>query len=71
MKISLRAARVNAGLTIESVAKELGVTPMTMYRWEIGRTNPGVSKAMSLSSLYEVPINMIDFSPKSKIRKEV
>ena len=36
MKISLKAARVNAGFSQESLAKQIGVSKSTISRWEIG-----------------------------------
>ena len=36
-KISLRAARVNAGLSQEEMAKRLGVTREAVASWETGR----------------------------------
>lgn len=36
MKISLRAARVNAGFSQETLAKQIGVSKSTVSRWEIG-----------------------------------
>lgn len=37
VKISLKAARVNAGLSQDALAKEIGVSKSTVSRWEIGR----------------------------------
>lgn len=37
-KITLAAARVNAGLTQEQLAEKLGVTRKTYANWETGKT---------------------------------
>lgn len=37
MKISLKAARVNAGFSQDAMAKELGISKSTISRWEVGR----------------------------------
>lgn len=37
MSITMAAARVNAKLSQEALAKELGVTPVTVRNWESGR----------------------------------
>ena len=37
-KIRLAAARVNAGLTQEDVAKQMQVTKQTIVNWENGKT---------------------------------
>jgi transcriptional regulator with XRE-family HTH domain len=36
VKISLKAARVNAGFSQESLAHKIGVSKSTISRWEIG-----------------------------------
>ena len=38
MKITLKAARINANLKQEQVAIKLGVTESTVSRWENGKT---------------------------------
>ena len=40
MAITLRAARVNVGLTQAQAAKEIGVEPNTISRWELGTSFP-------------------------------
>lgn len=40
MAISMRAARVNAGLTQVEAAKIIGVAPNTISRWEKGISAP-------------------------------
>ena len=37
-KISLRAARINAGLTQDKLAEKLKVSSATVNAWECGRT---------------------------------
>lgn len=37
MKITLKAARVNAGFSQDELAKFAGVSKSTISRWEIGR----------------------------------
>ena len=34
LKITLKAARVNAGLTLEEAAKTLGISRSTLISWE-------------------------------------
>lgn len=58
-KISLAAARVNAEMTQEDVAKKLRVGKQTIVAWEKGETEPKVSQAMALSILYNMPLNYI------------
>ena len=35
-----RAYRESAGLSLEQVAREMGVTRMTVWRWENGKRSP-------------------------------
>lgn len=58
-RISLAAARVNAELTQDEVAKKLHVGKQTVVSWEKGETEPKVSQAMALSILYNMPLNYI------------
>lgn len=37
MKITLKAARVNAGLTRQEVAEKIGVTIVSIANWEKGK----------------------------------
>ena len=59
LKISLAAARVNAGLTQEEVAKFMRVSKNTVVAWEKGNTEPKISQAKELSNLYQMPLDHI------------
>ena len=63
-QISLAAARVNANMTQEDVAKELKVGKQTVGNWEKGRTEPSVSQMMTLCNLCRVPLGCI-FLPRN------
>jgi len=60
-QISMRAARVNAGLKIEDVAKALGVSGKTVGNWENGSIEPRISQCVKMSKLYGLPIDNIIF----------
>ena len=51
MRITLKAARINKGLTQEDVAKALNVTKKTVGSWEMGKTKPKIDKIEHLCSL--------------------
>ena len=51
MKVTLKAARINRGLTQEDVANELNVTKKTVGSWEMGKTMPKIDKIEHLCSL--------------------
>lgn len=58
-KISLKAARVNAGMQQEVAAAKLHVDTATLRSWERGKTIPGYDKVMEMCRLYNYPIDYI------------
>ena len=62
MKLSLKAARVNADLTQKQVAEKLGKNPMTIASWEKGETSPSIKNLYRLCKLYRVPTGRIFLS---------
>jgi DNA-binding XRE family transcriptional regulator len=63
MKISLRAARVNAGLTQEEVARCVKKSKNTIVSYEKGRSMPDIETGKALARLYGMSINDIIFLP--------
>ena len=59
IKISLAAARVNANLTQDDVAKKLRVSNKTVSNWEKGIVIPSAAVLFMLSSIYKIPENNI------------
>ena len=59
LQISLAAARVNADMTQEAVARQLRVSKQTIISWEKGKTNPSFSTLKALSDIYQIPIDSI------------
>ena len=59
--MSLKAARVNAGLTMNEAAKQLNIAVSTLLSWEHGETEPKVTKAMELARLYGTSVNNLIF----------
>lgn len=55
LKITLAAARVNAGMTQKDVAERLNVTAQTVRAWETGKTVPKSAVLLALSRIYEIP----------------
>ena len=53
--ISLRAARVNAGLRQSFVERKLGYSRSTLTRWETGKCIPRADALRALCQLYETP----------------
>lgn len=65
LQISLAAARVNAGLTQEEVAKALKVGKQTIVSWEKGKSEPKMSQSRKLSKLYNMPLDYIFLQSES------
>ena len=61
-KISLEAARVNAGLTQSEAAKQLGIAKETLGNYERGKTIPNWDTVQRISELYNFPADYILFS---------
>lgn len=59
MKITLRAARVNAGYTLQQAADALGIHIMSVFGYEHGKTAPSIHVAQKLANLYGVDMNDI------------
>lgn len=64
MKITLRAARVNAGLTLEDAAKGLGITKNTLINYEKYRTTPDMRVGKAMASLYGTSVDNLIFLPE-------
>ena len=60
-KISIKAARVNAGKTQAEIAKALHVGKQTIVSWENGKTSPTVEKAQAFCSFCDVPLDRVTF----------
>jgi DNA-binding XRE family transcriptional regulator len=63
IQISLAAARVNAGLTQEDVAKKMKVTKQTIVNWEKGRTELKPAEFYMMCDMYGIPKDYI-FLPR-------
>lgn len=59
MQITLRAARVNAGMSQQEAALHLGVLRDTVSRWEHGKTKPKADQLKALCEFYGIPIENI------------
>ena len=63
MKITMKAARVNAGLTQAEVCEKLGINKGTLINYEKYRTIPDISIAKAMASVYGLTVNDIIFLP--------
>ena len=69
IKITLEAARVNAGLSQKEVADKLKVSNRTVCNWENGNTFPSAEKIDALCKLYGIPYDNINFLPNDSLKE--
>lgn len=63
LKISLKAARVNACLSQKEAAKCLKISNKTLHSWENGETSPSAKHIDDICVLYKVSYNDLNFLP--------
>ena len=63
MQMSLRALRVNANLTQQKAADELGIYLKTLQNYESGKTFPSQPVIERMCALYGVSYDQIRFLP--------
>lgn len=70
-KISLKAARINANLTLGDVAAIMQVTPRTVSNWESNTTKVDGRDLLELCALYRINPTEIFLPPISnKVEKD-
>jgi transcriptional regulator with XRE-family HTH domain len=67
LKISLEAARVNAGYSQKEAAEKLDVSNKTLCNWESGKAYPRADKIVAICNLYGVPYDNIKFLPNDSL----
>lgn len=67
MAITLKALRVNKGLSQKEAAELLGITPETLGKWENGKTYPDVPNIQKIEKAYGVSYSDIIFCPKTSV----
>ena len=60
-KITVKAARVNAGLTQEELANKMGVHRSTISSWETNPSTMQIKDAELLCKILNIPISKIFF----------
>lgn len=64
MAITLKAARVNAGLNQTQAAKVIGVTKDILSNWERGKSYPSVKYLPMIEAAYGLKYDQIIFFQK-------
>ena len=67
VKMTLEAARVNAGLTQKEAAEKLKISNKTLSAWENYQSFPGADMIPKICDLYGVSYDHIDFLPKNPV----
>lgn len=60
MDLSLKQLRLLAGLTQKEAAKLIGVSPVSLCKWEKGLFKPTSDKREKISEVYNVSISTIN-----------
>jgi transcriptional regulator with XRE-family HTH domain len=63
MKMSLKAARVNRGLSQAEAAIMLGISKDSLGNWERGKTFPSVPQIKRIEEVYGIKYDDIIFLP--------
>lgn len=61
MAITLKAARVNAGMNLMQAANQLGISKNTLSNYENYRTIPDIEMSKKIAALYNWSVNDIIF----------
>jgi transcriptional regulator with XRE-family HTH domain len=70
IKITLKAARVNLGLTLKDAAIEFGIHYETLARYENDSTNVPLTFYNQIESVYGLPVENIYFGRKEDFNKK-
>lgn len=63
-RVTLRAARVNAGMSTTDVCKEMKIGNQTLTNMENGRLLPTTERLLRLAELYNTPVEIINCKVK-------
>lgn len=67
-QITLKAARVNAGLTIMQACKKLGISHSTLVKWEKHPGDITVNQQSKIQEVYNFPIDYIFFGEELELK---
>lgn len=71
MGMTLRAARVNAGMTQEDVHKQTGIARSTLISWERGKTSIRMDDLKTLCELYGTEVGEIDTGEREYTARKI
>lgn len=65
MRVTLKAARTNVGLTQQEAADKIGVTVDTMSNWERAKSFPNALQIRRIEEVYGVSYDNLIFLPSN------
>ena len=65
-RVSLRAKRIDLGLTVEQASKMIGISKYSLYNYEQYKTIPNIEVAKEIAKAYRVDIDSLRFAPDDK-----
>ena len=65
MRITMKAARINVGLSQKEAAKRLNIGLRTLQNWENGASAPRADKMVDICAVYGCSIGDIIFLPSN------
>ena len=66
MAVTLKAARNNTGLNQDEAAEKLGISSVTLHRYESGKSFPDVPTIKRIEALYGIPFSEIEFAEREE-----
>lgn len=60
-KVTLKAARINKGLTQDEAAKSIGISVFTLANYEAGKSFPDIPVLKRIEDVYGVPYHQLIF----------
>lgn len=68
IQITLKAARVNADLTVKNASKQLGISPTTLIKWERNPGNLTPIQQKKIQEVYQFPTDNIFFGDRLEFK---
>lgn len=68
VQITLKAARVNADLTVVEAAERLGISPTTLIKWEKNSGDLTPNQQRLIGNAYDFPTDNIFFGNKLELK---
>lgn len=69
MSLTLKAARVNLGLSRKEAAAQIGISPETLGNYERGQSYPAIPVLKSIERVYGVAYNDLIFCSKITLKE--